>query len=214
MSAALNREAPCGRCRGVRHVWTGDGFERCPDCFLQSAMQRELANRSYPAQWASLSPEVVIGLFGPTSVVGQTLTRIVSGQALRVHAYGASGYPRQAFIGSLVMHFLKRGEGCQVLDTRDLAFLHFTDEKGGVGRTLFRTREPVILQLGHEVETKLGYFYFRSLLDRALQYDLPFVLVTDAPLEVMGGRYEDLLPTMRSVGFDVTNVALMPEAQA
>lgn len=197
----------CATCRDLRHVQSGDGFVRCPDCYTRRYITRELSVRQYPSAWAKLEPSLVLQLFQPTSAVGQTMEALLQGHQRLVHAYDLPTDRRQAFVGALTYGFLERGWGAQVLDSADLAFRHFMRESEQ-WTNLERRREAVIFTLGREVEHRLGFFYLRSFLDRAVQHRLPFVLLSDYPLEVHAPRYPDLMPVIQAAQFDVLNLSL------
>lgn len=170
-------------------------------------VQRELRVRNYPEAWASLNPRLVIQMFGATSTVGQGLQGLLNGTKRLVHAYDLPTDRRQAFVGALAYGFLEMGLGAQVVDSAELAMRHFTKDTD-LWTRLERSREAVIFTLGREIENRLGFFYLRSLLDRAVNYRLPFVLVTDYTLEVHAPRYPDLMGIIDSARFDVTNLQL------
>lgn len=198
----------CPTCRNMRHVPLDNGsFTRCPDCYAKTYLQREFAVRQYPQAWASLEPSVVIAMFGATSPVGQAMDAMLTRRHHLIHAYGLPTDRRQAFVGALAYGFLERGMGAQVLDSADLAFRHFTKDTER-WTALERNREAAIFTLGREVENRLGFFYLRSLLDRAVNYGLPLVLVTDYPLEVHAPRYPDLMPVIEAARFDLLNLSL------
>lgn len=191
----------------MRHVLRDNGFVRCPSCFNANAVAREMETRKLPPSWTALEPDTVIRIFGEETAVGNAIRDLLSGAALRAHAYGLIGNSRQAFMGALAYGFLRQNRGCQVLNSADLAARHFSNADNHL-LTSAKWREPVILQLGHEVESKIGLFYFRTLLEHALTYRLPFVLVTDQPLAMLSGRYYDLVNMVTSVGFDAVDLCL------
>lgn len=198
----------CETCRNMRHVPRDNGsFARCPDCYAKSHLQREFAVRQYPQAWTALEPARVIAMFGAASPVGQTMDALLTSRQQLVHAYGLPTDRRQAFVGALAYGFLTQGKGAQVLDAADLAFRHFTKDTER-WTMLERNREAAIFTLGREVETRLGFFYLRSLLDRAVNHGLPLVLVTDYPLEVHAPRYPDLMPVIEAARFDRLNLPL------
>lgn len=197
----------CAVCRDMRHVKTEAGYERCRACFGTVTVVRELRARGLPAAWADLKPEVVIGLFGGTTPIGQTLRGLLVGSMTLVHAYGMPSDRRTAFTGALVYGFLELGCGVQVLNTADLAFGHF-DKANSLWSKVEAKREPVILTFGREVEARLGLFYFRTLLERADAFHLPFVLLTDYPLATHAPRYPDFSAVVASAPFAVTDLAL------
>lgn len=197
----------CETCRDLRHVQSGDTFVRCPSCYTRRYVTRELAVRQYPAGWAKLDPAIVVQLFDAASPIGGTMESLLRGHQRLVHAYDLPTDRRQAFVGAMTYGFLERGWGAQVLDSADLAFRHFARE-AEQWTTLERRREAVIFTLGREVEHRLGFFYLRSFLDRAVQHRLPFVLLTDYPLEVHAPRYPDLMPVIQAAQFDVLNLPL------
>lgn len=197
----------CETCRDLRHVPSGDAFVRCPACYTRRHITRELAVRQYPAAWVKLEPTLVLQMFQPGSLVSHTMEALLQGQQRLVHAFDMPTDRRQAFVGALTYGFLERGWGAQVLDSADLAFKHFMRDSEQ-WTTIERRREAVIFTLGREVEHRLGFFYLRSLLDRAVQHRLPFVLLTDYPLEVHAPRYPDLMPVIQAARFDLLNLSL------
>lgn len=206
--AYVSSTAVCNACRNLRHVQQPDGtFVRCPECYVKRYVQRELQVRQYPAAWAALDPKLVIQMFDAGSAVGQAMQGLLNGSKRLVHAYGLPTDRRQAFVGTLTYGFLEKELGAQVLDSADLAMRHFTKD-ASQWSSIERKREAVLFTLGREVENRLGFFYLRSLLDRAVNFRLPFVLVTDYALEVHAPRYPDLLAVIESAQFDVTNLAL------
>lgn len=206
----MTRPAPvyeCATCRDLRHVPRDAKFVRCPDCYTRRFIQRELMVRNYPAMWSKLDPKLVIAMFGAASTVGQALQDVLHGTKKLVHAYGLPDERRQAFVGALAYGFLDQGWGAQVLDSADLAMRHFTKDADRWVE-IERRREGVIFTLGREVETRIGFYYLRALLDRAVNYQLPFVLVTDYQLEVHAPRYPDLMPIVNAAQFDQLNLSL------
>lgn len=197
----------CNTCRDLRHIPREDKFVRCPDCYTRRFIQRELMVRSYPSAWSNLDPTLVVNMFGPTSVVGSCITELLSGQIRLVHAVGLPTERRQAFMGSLAYGFLDRGMGAQVLDSADLAIKHFTKDADR-WVDIERRREAVLFTMGREVETRVGFYYLRTLLDRACNYRLPFVLFTDYELEIYAPRYPDLMPIVNAAQFDRLNMSL------
>lgn len=197
----------CATCRDLRHVSQDGKFVRCPDCYVRRYVTRELAVREYPAAWAKLEPALVIQMFGAGTPVGGLMTDLLQHSKRLVHVYDLPTDRRQAFVGALTYGFLEQGLGAQVLDSADLAFRHFAKDAER-WTALEKRREATIFTLGREVENRLGFFYLRSLLDRAVNHRLPFVLVTDYPLEVHAPRYPDLMPVLTAANFDTLNFSL------
>lgn len=135
------------------------------------------------------------------------MRHILTGRKSLVHAHDLPTERRQAFVGGLAHGFLRQGVGVQVLDSADLAHKHFSKE-GQHWASIERRREAVIFTLGREVETRLGFHYLRQLLDRAVDHRLPFILVTDYPIENYAPRYPDLTAVIEAARFDALNVAL------
>lgn len=174
---------------------------------MRRYIERELQVRDYPTSWVSLDPKLVIPMFEPLSPVGQAMQGLLNGTKHLVHAYGMPSDRRQAFVGSLTYGFLESGKGAQVLDTADLAVRHFAKDASRWAE-VDRRREATILTLGREVENRLGFFYLRSLLDRAVNHRLPLVLLTDYTLDVHAPRYPDLMAVIHSAQFDITDLSL------
>jgi LSD1 subclass zinc finger protein len=204
---AYQHNYECLTCRDLRHVPQGTKFIRCPDCFTRRFIERELTVRQFPKAWSKLDPAMVIAMFHESPAVSAAMTGLLHGNQKLVHAYGLPTERRQAFVGTLAYGFLERGWGAQVLDSADLAFRHFTKD-AEKWTHLERMKEATILTLGREVENRLGFFYLRSLLDRAVNHQLPFVLITDYELEVHAPRYPDLMPVIEAASFDVLNLPL------
>jgi LSD1 subclass zinc finger protein len=197
----------CSTCRNMRHVHNGVGFVRCPECYAKNLVMQELRTRHYPRAWGRCEPSTVMGAFGSTSDVAMSMNALLSGRVTLVHAYDLPTERRQAFTGGLVYGFLQNGWGAQVLDSADLAQRHFAKE-AQQWVAIERTREAVIFTLGREVETRLGFYYLRQLLDRAVDHRLPFVLLTDYPLEQHAPRYPDLTAVIEAARFDQLNLPL------
>jgi hypothetical protein len=160
-----------------------------------------------PTVWSLLKPEVVRERFGLDSAVSHVIADLLTGAVVRAHAFGMVNDTRIAFMGAIVYGLLEQGRGVQVLDTGDLAQRHF-DKNESQWRTLMRQPQPVVLTFGREIETRVGLFYFRELLDRSVEYGMPLVMVTDYPIAVHAPRYADLLAIMDAAGFDRRDVAL------
>lgn len=199
----------CQTCRGLRHVPRDGGFSRCPECYVPAMVDRELRSRDYPLVWKGLSPSLVIPLFQDTPEVAAAMRDLAAGVPRRIHAYSLPNEHRQAFTGSLVYGFLACGVGAQVLDSADLSLRHFTKDSQKWGQ-IEKSKEAVIFTLGREIEPRIGFFYFRALLDRAVNYALPFVLITDYPLSVHDPRYPDLMAVVNAARFDRTDLQLTP----
>lgn len=191
----------------MRHVHNGTGFVRCPDCYAKNMVMQELRTRHYPRTWLHCDPHVVMSGFGGSSDVSQVMQSLLAGRATLVHAYDLPTERRQAFTGALVYGFLQNGWGAQVLDSADLAQRHFAKE-AQAWAAIERQREAVIFTLGREVETRLGFYYLRQLLDRAVDHRLPFVLLTDYPIEQHAPRYPDLMAVLEAARFDQLNLGL------
>jgi hypothetical protein len=144
-------------------------------------------------------------MFGMASPVMHTMTGLLTGKTQLVHAYGLPSARRQAFQAALAFGFLEQERGVQVLDTGDLASRHY-DRENSIWPAVERAREPVVLSMGREMEVRLGMYYFRALLERAVSYALPFVVITDYTIEVHTPRYADLQAVMSSSQFDCTNL--------
>lgn len=204
---AATQTFECATCRDLRHVPHGAKFVRCPDCYTRRFIEREITVRQLPRTWTKLDPALVIAMFHETPAVRDAMTGLLNGTTKLVHAYALPNERRQAFVGALAYGFLERGWGAQVLDSADLAFRHFTKD-AEKWTQLERQKEATILTLGREVEVRLGFFYLRSLLDRAVNHQLPFVLVTDYELQVHAPRYPDLMPVIEAASFDTLNLPL------
>lgn len=197
----------CQTCRDLRHVPQGDKFVRCPQCYLSRFLAREIQVRQFPRSWLKLDPNLVIAMFKDSQPVRDAMTGLLNGTVKLVHAYGMPNERRQAFVGALAHGFLLNGWGAQVLDSADLALRHFSKDNERWTQ-IERMKEATVLTLGREVETRLGFFYLRTLLDRAVNYQLPFVLVTDYELAVHDPRYPDLTAVIGAAAFDVTDLPL------
>jgi hypothetical protein len=172
---------------------------------MKRHLEQEIRVRGYPMNWLHLEPSLVIRVFDEEgSVVGNVMQRVLDGAVKRVHAYGLPSDRRQAFVGGLVRGFIERGWGAQVLDTATLAIKHFAKDEN-TWPQMERQREAAILTLGREVEPRVGFFYLRALLDRAVSHQLPFVLLTDYPMEVHAPRYPDLTGVIHNAQFNVLN---------
>jgi hypothetical protein len=197
----------CATCRDMRHVAHEGRFVRCPDCFMPRYIEREMQVRGLPQAWSRLDPSLVISMFHETPAVSQAMTGLLNGSVRLVHAYGLPNERRQAFVGALVYGFLSQGRGGQFLDSADLALRHFSKESERWSQTE-RQREATVFTLGREVEHRIGFFYLRSVLDRAVNHQLPLVVLTDYPLEVHAPRYPDLMPVVRAANFDALNLSI------
>jgi hypothetical protein len=199
--------AVCPTCRDMRHVHRDGRFVRCPECYVQRYVEREMRVRDLPKTWSRLDPAMVIAMFHESPAVSSAMTGLLDGTVRLVHAFGMPTERRQAFVGALAFGFLSRNLGAQVLDSADLAYRHFTKD-AEKWTQIERRREATILTLGREVENRLGFFYLRALLDRAVNHQLPFVLVTDYPLDIHAPRYPDLMPVIEAANFDVLNLVI------
>lgn len=198
---------PCQTCRDLRHVQKEGKFVRCPECYFPRFIEREMSVRQLPRNWTKLEPSLVIRMFHDDPRIAETLAGLLDGTIRLVHGYGLPTERRQAFVGALAYGFLKNGWGAQVLDSADLAFRHFTKDAERWSQ-LERQKEATILTLGREVENRLGFFYLRSLLDRAVHHQLPFVVITDYELAVHSPRYPDLDAVIQAANFDTLDLPL------
>lgn len=198
----------CAKCAGRRHVQTTEGtFVRCPECYAHSHVLRELHTRKMPSAWGNLEPLKVVDMFGQSTPVGAAITHVLSGKYRLVHAHGFPSHRRTAFVGSIAYGTLAAEKDLQVLDTADLSMRHFSkDEKDWP--VLKQAKCSTLLTFGREVEARLGMFYFREILDRAVDHSLPLVVITDHTLDMHAPRYSDLMEIIQAAQFDVTNLRL------
>lgn len=187
----------CTTCNDTRHVYSDSdgGFVRCPDCFVRISIQRKLMDKGLPTNWMNYSisnPDVVAKLDG-----------ILDGTYKRGHIVSVleSRYP---LLAHLTCSWMLKGQDVTYLDTAKLAPDHYNKDRKNVD-TLFNVNGPIIIQVGDEIEAKIGSFYLKGYIERSVMWNLPLVVFSNSPTHLLQVRYPDLSLMLKNASFDFTD---------
>lgn len=187
----------CPSCHGKKHIPSKGGFTRCPECFVPSKVARILKKCGYPEDWARLNLAKLTGILGPSHPVLASISSLIAGDIRALHLYSTPSAFKQTIFAVALTGVITAFGNVIVYDSADLAAGYFKSDHKPI---ISKSKTPVIFILGREIESKLGGFYFRAVLEHCCQRQIPLILFTDGSPEAMSGRYPEFMGLYKMAG--------------
>lgn len=182
----------------MRHIAIDGGYKPCPECHTKTKVAYKLKEYGFPETFLN---------FTTTEDVANVLNSVLN-NSTKAH-FVVSLDKKSSVLSHLICGWFLRDEKVTYVDTAKVSPDHYNKDRKSID-TMFSVKGPILLQIGHEIETKIGMFYIKGFLDRAVLWGLPFVLLTPYRTDhtTMMVRYPELHNLLQTAGLSYLNHAL------